>query len=89
MGITTMVRTLAATSGPSITGVLAGNNQFWIAFVAAGAFRLAYDFGLYALFINMRLHQHEEMNGDDGANARRHGDEEDLRSEEATELQKL
>jgi MFS family permease len=60
MGITAMVRTLASTAGPSITGILAGNNRFWIAFVAAGAFRLSYDFGLYAMFISMRLHQHEE-----------------------------
>ncbi|KAF2722527.1 MFS general substrate transporter [Polychaeton citri CBS 116435] len=59
MGITGMLRTLAAVSGPSITGILAGNDRFWIAFVAAGAFRLAYDVGLYALFINMKLHSHE------------------------------
>lgn len=60
MGITSMLRTLAATAGPSITGVLAGKGRFWIAFVAAGVCRLVYDFGLYALFVNMRLHQHEE-----------------------------
>jgi len=60
LGVTTMLRTLAETTGPSITGVLAGNNQFWIAFVAAGALRLAYDLGLWAMFVNMKLHQHEE-----------------------------
>jgi MFS family permease len=59
MGITTMLRTLASTAGPFITGILAGNNRFWIAFVVAGACRLAYDFGLYAMFINIRLHEHE------------------------------
>lgn len=59
MGITAMLRTLAAMSGPSVTGFLAGNNKFWIAFVAAGACRLAYDIGLYVLFINVKLHQHE------------------------------
>jgi len=60
MGITSMVRTLAAMAGPSVTGVLAANEKFWIAFVFAGICRLAYDFGLYFMFVNMKLYQHEE-----------------------------
>lgn len=52
-GITSMLRTLAATLGPSFTGGVAESGRFWIAFVAAGICRLAYDFGLWALFINM------------------------------------
>ncbi|EXJ81351.1 hypothetical protein A1O3_07641 [Capronia epimyces CBS 606.96] len=59
MGITSMLRTMAAMAGPSVTGLLAANNQFWIAFVVAGVCRLAYDFGLYAMFVNMKLYQHE------------------------------
>lgn len=59
MGITSMVRTLAAMTGPTITGILAGNDSFWIAFVAAGACRLAYDIGLYVIFVNVKLYQHE------------------------------
>ncbi|KAK4150803.1 major facilitator superfamily domain-containing protein [Chaetomidium leptoderma] len=59
MGITGMLRTLASTTGPSITGLLAGNDRFWIAFVVAGALRLAYDVGLFAMFINIKLHKHE------------------------------
>ena len=59
LGITSMVRTLAAMTGPTVTGILAGSQRFWIAFVAAGACRLAYDVGLYALFINVKLYQHE------------------------------
>ena len=46
MGITSMLRTLAAMAGPSVTGVLAGGGRFWIAFVVAGACRLAYDCGV-------------------------------------------
>lgn len=61
MGITSTLRTLAAMVGPSITGVLAAGDRFWIAFLVAGALRLAYDFGLYALFVNMKLHQHETV----------------------------
>ena len=59
MGITSMVRTLASTAGPTVTGVLAGNDRFWIAFVVAGALRIAYDLGLFAMFVNMKLYQHE------------------------------
>lgn len=59
MGVTAIVRTLAATTGPTVTGILAESDRFWIAFVAAGACRLVYDIGLYALFVNMKLHQHE------------------------------
>jgi MFS family permease len=59
MGITGMLRTLASTTGPSLTGVLAGNDKFWIAFVVAGSLRLAYDCGLFAMFINIRLYKHE------------------------------
>jgi MFS family permease len=64
MGITSMLRTLAATTGPTVTGILAGHDQFWIAFVTAGALRICYDLGLFIMFINMKLHQHEE--DDDG-----------------------
>jgi hypothetical protein len=59
MGITTTVRTLGATAGPTLTGFLAGSDRFWVAFVAAGCCRLAYDFGLYALFVNAKLYGHE------------------------------
>lgn len=55
MGITSMVRTLAAMAGPMVTGALAAEKRFWIAFVAAGVCRLVYDFGLYALFVNMHV----------------------------------
>jgi hypothetical protein len=59
MGITSTVRTLAATAGPSVTGLLAGSQVFWVAFVVAGALRLTYDVGLFAIFVNIKLHQHE------------------------------
>ncbi|KAK4460136.1 major facilitator superfamily domain-containing protein [Cladorrhinum samala] len=70
MGITGMMRTLASTTGPSITGVLADNDKFWIAYVVAGALRLAYDFGLFAMFINIKLHKHEPSPPADSANGR-------------------
>ena len=86
MGITAIVRTLAATTGPTLTGILAGSHRFWIAFVAAGACRLVYDVGLYVLFINTKLHQHEGGIPVDqmSADTPRTSDEEDM-----TELQPL
>ena len=86
MGITSMLRTLAAMAGPTVTGLLADNNRFWIAFVIAGACRLAYDFGLYAMFINMQLYQHESKpdNMPGGGYGRRDRDE-----EETVELESL
>lgn len=59
MGITSMLRTLAATTGPMVTGFLAAGDRFWIAFVAGGAFRITYDLGLFVAFKNVKLHQHE------------------------------
>jgi hypothetical protein len=80
MGITSMLRTLAAMAGPTLTGFLAASEQFWIAFVIAGACRLAYDFGLYTMFVNTRLHLHESK-PDDLPNehpGRRERDEEEM-----------
>ncbi|KAL9109477.1 MAG: hypothetical protein Q9227_005812 [Pyrenula ochraceoflavens] len=80
MGITGMLRTLAAMAGPTVTGVLAANQQFWIAFVAAGVCRLAYDFGLWMLFVNVKLHQHETKGNAevDMREVRRSRDEEEV-----------
>lgn len=66
LGITVILRTLASVTGPSVTGILAGNNRFWIAFVAAGALRLAYDLGLFVMFINIKLHRQETGDNQDG-----------------------
>ena len=60
-GITSVLRTLAATTGPTVTGFLAGSDKFWIAFVVAGALRLAYDIGLFVMFINIKLHKYEPV----------------------------
>lgn len=78
MGITATVRTLAAMTGPSVTGFLASSDRFWIAFVVAGCCRLSYDFGLYAMFVNMKLHEHERKPADlpNRQSARRVADEE-------------
>ena len=83
MGITSMLRTLASTVGPSVTGLLAGNDRFWIAFVVAGALRICYDLGLFAMFVNMKLYTHELKN--QVVDPRRSNDEEELEELEPIE----
>ncbi|CAM1507607.1 Fc.00g072480.m01.CDS01 [Cosmosporella sp. VM-42] len=77
MGITSTLRTLSMASGPSVTGVLAGSHRFWIAFVLAGVLRIMYDLGLWAMFVNMRLHVHES-NDEDVSMQRQSIDEEEV-----------
>lgn len=64
MGITSTLRTMAMAIGPSVTGGLAEKNAFWVAFVAAGTLRIMYDLGLWAMFVNIRLHTHETEDQD-------------------------
>lgn len=55
MGITSMVRTFAMSIGPTVTGILAGNDKFFAAFVATGICRVVYDVGLWVLFVNVKV----------------------------------
>jgi predicted phosphoribosyltransferase len=50
MGVVNILKTLAQSTGPSITGILAGRNHFWVAFVVAGSLKAAYDLMLLAFF---------------------------------------
>jgi MFS family permease len=59
MGIVNVVKILAQSGGPSVTGILAENNLFWVAFLLAGSFKVCYDLGLLTLFVNTKLHKHE------------------------------
>ncbi|EKG21097.1 Major facilitator superfamily [Macrophomina phaseolina MS6] len=51
MGIVNVVKTLSQSGGPTVTGVLAGEGRFWIAFAVAGALKASYDVGLLTLFL--------------------------------------
>jgi MFS family permease len=55
MGITSMLRTLSMSVGPSITGLLSGGGRFWVAFLATGICRIIYDLGLWVLFVNVKV----------------------------------
>lgn len=65
MGITSMVRTLAMSVGPSITGLLSGHNIFWVAFLATGTCRIIYDLGLWVLFSTVKVDNRPTASEDD------------------------
>lgn len=50
MGVVNILKTLAQSSGPTVTGVLAGHNHFWVAFVVAGSMKATYDVLLLTFF---------------------------------------
>ena len=45
-----ILKTLSQSGGPWTTGLLAGRNHFWAAFVAAGLLKATYDVLLLAFF---------------------------------------
>ncbi|KAK5703222.1 hypothetical protein LTR97_004171 [Elasticomyces elasticus] len=55
MGIVNTVKTMSQSSGPLITGTLAGSDYFWVAFVVAGALKASYDVGMLSMFVNHRI----------------------------------
>ncbi|KAF2725927.1 MFS general substrate transporter [Polychaeton citri CBS 116435] len=55
MGIVNTVKTMSQSSGPLITGSLAGSDRFWIAFVVAGSLKVGYDLGMLHMFLNIKL----------------------------------
>ena len=78
MGVVNTVKTSSQSSGPLITGSLAGGGRFWIAFVIAGALKAGYDVGMLSMFANVRLE------GD--ARSERQGDTGDVAAAEEFEL---
>lgn len=50
MGVVNILKTLSQSSGPTVTGILAGHNHFWVAFVAAGSLKATYDLLLLVFF---------------------------------------
>lgn len=56
MGAINVVKTSAQSLGPLITGVLAENRLFWVAFVAAGSLKATYDLGMLAVFAGHKTH---------------------------------
>jgi hypothetical protein len=69
MGIVNILKTLSQSGGPWVTGVLAGRGHFWVAFVAAGSLKAAYDVLLLVFFAG-KIHEsgveYEDVGDDDG-----------------------
>ena len=60
MGAINVVKTCSQSIGPSITGVLADNGLFWVAFVMAGSLKATYDLGMLAVFLGHEKREEEE-----------------------------
>jgi sugar phosphate permease len=60
MGAINVVKTSAQSLGPLITGVLAGKNLFWVAFVMAGCLKATYDLGMLAVFAGHKSREQQE-----------------------------
>ncbi|KAK3707462.1 hypothetical protein LTR37_012104 [Vermiconidia calcicola] len=54
MGTVNVVKTLAQSLGPLVTGVLVGKQLFWVAFLVAGCLKAAYDIGMLLLFVRRK-----------------------------------
>jgi predicted MFS family arabinose efflux permease len=70
MGVVNILKTLSQSAGPLVTGLLAGRDHFWVAFVVAGSVKAAYDIMLLAFF-GGQVHQPKDHdnNGYDEAAA--------------------
>lgn len=64
MGIINVVKTSSQSLGPLITGVLASKNLFWVAFLAAGSLKAAYDLGILAVFVGHKPREEQEQEGE-------------------------
>ncbi|KAH6894669.1 major facilitator superfamily domain-containing protein [Thelonectria olida] len=56
MGLMNVLKTLAQSVGPSVTGALVHSNLFWVAFLCSGSLKAAYDLGVLTLF---KSHEHD------------------------------
>lgn len=55
MGTLNTVKTAAQSAGPLLTGVLAQNKHFGVAFVIAGVMKAGYDLGLLHWFAESKM----------------------------------
>jgi hypothetical protein len=65
MGVVNILKTLSQSAGPLVTGLLAGRDHFWVAFVVAGSMKAAYDVMLLVFFGGQVHQQKDGNNGDD------------------------
>lgn len=57
MGVVNVVKTLSQSLGPLVTGIFAGKDLFWAAFLAAGSLKVTYDIGMLLLFVGHKTRE--------------------------------
>ncbi|KAL9084722.1 MAG: hypothetical protein Q9159_005077 [Coniocarpon cinnabarinum] len=76
MGLTNVVKTVAQSAGPYVSGVLKGRDLLWVSFVLAGALKVCYDLGILVGFWEWRGVQDGKREkgdvGEDDDRTRRH-----------------
>lgn len=55
MGLVNVVKMLAQSLGPTITGWLASRDLMWVSFVAAGVLQAGYDLAMLYFFTTVKL----------------------------------
>jgi MFS family permease len=60
MGVINLCKTASQSMGPLITGILANNKLFWVAFVMAGSLKAIYDLGMLAVFAGHKTRDERE-----------------------------
>ena len=59
MGIVNISKTLCQSTGPAITGWLAGLGRFWIAFIVAGGMKISYDLAMLKMFVGYKSREEQ------------------------------
>lgn len=57
MGFVNVIRTLAQSGAPSVTGKLAESGNIWIAFVIAGCLKISYDLSMLLMFVGFQARE--------------------------------
>lgn len=73
MGTVNVVKTLSQSLGPLVTGLLAGRNLFWVAFLVAGSLKATYDVGLLLLFAGHKTREESAAAVEEGEESESRG----------------
>jgi MFS family permease len=59
MGTLNLIRTVASTGGPLVTGYLHDKKMWWTTFLVAAFLKVCYDAGLLAMFLRTKLPEYD------------------------------
>jgi sugar phosphate permease len=83
MGFIYIARSSASSVGPIITGVLAGKEMLWVAFVTAGSLMVVYDLGILVAFGGHKSQCQDEGSDDPIQNEERNNPLKSVKTAEA------